>query len=707
MNPNSVTLPFSHVPVGCSLGNRACFIRTSPAGGIDHLWQARTGRWFFGEALCWVESEGVALQPMSVSMLPYAQETTYRGAQCEALLRVFVPAEEVCAVCLTLIVSNSGPTPCAVMVRAAGKLSARPSLMHRRQPQPQDIDRTFPDWNITTQWRCGYPVQTLTARSDSNDALLVSFTGASVLTMDDQCRWTAESPLTVSGWESVRIDMTLQVGDLEPLDPAVEWLKLDARTEAEPRLITPSRLLDDGFRWAVRNSARISHRFAQGVGFTNDPPGTLVVSRDAGWFGFGLDAVDPEHTHEMWNTLTRLSILPDGKVAEYIDLNTDPVFRDDYGLNIADPTPLYLLGMAHHARFRGDKQWLLQVWPALQRVYTYLLSQMRDGQVVCTSQSRDPGRGVCGWRNVMSDENISGVVTELQALCAAALHAVSELAEWLERHDEAQTLRRAAEDATAALETLRHPETGGYVLCRRLDGTLDLRRTVDQVFPLVWGLASVDAEAAVWTQLTTPTFLTDWGVRTAPADVPEYHPDAQWGLTGGVWPNAAAWLAFVAMRLDPERAVALAEQQAAPLRLDDYRDRGALAPGQFPEWYHGDVLLSRGMSMSPWMPPTFLWLMVEGLLGLHVEPDRLSITPHLPSAWEAAGVGGLQIHGRRFSVIVTPDAIYATQPLTADRPVVVGCEPLSGLPDQTIEITCEGVTVRLDTSGLHLLPQSR
>ncbi len=704
MHAHAITLPFTHVPIGCSLGNRACFVRTTPAGGIDHLWQAATGRWFFGDVALWVESDGAALRPLTVSVLPYAQETVSQGECCESLLRVFVPAGEISAVCLILVVRNAGPSPRTVTVRVAGQWNARPSAMHRRQPQPDDINRQFPQSDLSVIWRNGYPVGTLSARSNCGDSLLVSLSGAPVCRTEADGRWCAECSHALVGWETIRVHMTLQLDASDALDPAVEWPKVLAQVDAEPRLVTPSALLDDGFQWAVRNSARISHRFAQGSGFTNDPPGTLVVTRDAGWFGFGLDAVDPGHVRALWDTLTQHSLYPDNKVAEYIDLNTDPVFRDDYGLNIADPTPLYLLGMAHHARFSGDITWLRGVWPVLQRVCAYLLSQMRDGLVICTSQSREPGRGVCGWRNVMTDENISGAVTELQALSAAALYAVSELAEWLGHGAEARALRQSAEAASAALESLRHPQTGGYLLCRRSDGTLDLRRTVDQLFPLVFGLAPADAEQAVWAQLTSPEFLTDWGVRTAPADAPEYHPEAQWGLTGGVWPNAAAWLAFVAMRLDPERAVWLAEQQVRPLCLDDYREHGALAPGQFPEWYHGDVLVSRGMSMSPWMPPTYLWLMIEGLLGLHVEPDRLSITPHLPAGWEAAGIGGLRVHGRPLSVIVTPDVVYTTQPMKADRTVVQGCEAADAPSGRAVVIACDGLTVRLDASGLQRKP---
>ena len=49
---------------------------------------------------------------------------------------------------------------------------------------------------------------------------------------------------------------------------------------------------------------------------------------------------------------------PNGQIIEYVDLETDR--QEDYGLNVADNTPLYMWGVWHHwaqhadAAFRAD-----------------------------------------------------------------------------------------------------------------------------------------------------------------------------------------------------------------------------------------------------------------------------------------------------------------------------------------------------------------
>jgi hypothetical protein len=85
---------------------------------------------------------------------------------------------------------------------------------------------------------------------------------------------------------------------------------------------------------------------------------------------------------------------------------------------------------------------------------------------------------------------------------------------------------------------------------------------------------------------------------------------------GGSWPNATAWASAAIAPYDPELAWQLAEEIAQSLFPQSVIPPGVSVPGQFPEWFDGDTGESAGMSLSPWMPATYVWLIQERLLPL-------------------------------------------------------------------------------------------
>ncbi len=74
-------------------------------------------------------------------------------------------------------------------------------------------------------------------------------------------------------------------------------------------------------------------------------------------------------------------------------------------------------------------------------------------------------------------------------------------------------------------------------------------------------------------------------------------------------------------------------------------------PGQFSEWFDGDSLVNRGMRLSPWEAPRFLWAAVEGICGvvLRPDPEPPKVQPLLPLEWKWIGLRNLAYHGRRIS----------------------------------------------------------
>ena len=119
-----------------------------------------------------------------------------------------------------------------------------------------------------------------------------------------------------------------------------------------------------------------------------------MVARDACWFVYGNDHLLPEFSRTLLEAFAQRQ-QPSGKIVEFYRgvAGTD----DDYGLNINDDTPLFILAVNHHYRATGDLEWLRRIYPAVARTARYIISQRDErGLVFCTA--RDPARQRLGDR---------------------------------------------------------------------------------------------------------------------------------------------------------------------------------------------------------------------------------------------------------------------------------------------------------------------
>jgi hypothetical protein len=85
-----------------------------------------------------------------------------------------------------------------------------------------------------------------------------------------------------------------------------------------------------------------------------------------------------------------------------------------------------------------------------------------------------------------------------------------------------------------------------------------------------------------------------------------------------------------------------------------------VVPGLFPERLSGDSFKSRGMAMSPWMPPTYLWLTFEGLLGFEPALEGLRVNPHVPDEWSWVGARDVPIAGGKLSMFYHRRKLHVT-----------------------------------------------
>jgi hypothetical protein len=613
---------------GSSLGNADCFVRANAEADLDGLWLAANNQWYTGElTLRFAAPTGLTLK--RVAYAPAYQAALYgdaAGAQWEK--RLFLAAQGA-EVWLWLRGQENRAAEAAGQVEIVcdWRIGAARSETHRAQPG-QDCER---QWTLETEAHAklwGRP------RDGEPDRLLL---------------WSSHAPRTRFWTEPARIRQTFTVpigadGTADfwlclrawpeaPTDPeslptpqparacaeAIE--ALDALIGPEPTVSTASASVERAVAWGKVGSRRVWHRYATGdQGFTNDPPGNTIVTRDAAWFLFGADHFAPHWSRALLETLAHHAPYPGGKIAEYVRLSPAGVTRDDYGLNLNDATPLFVLAVAHHWQTTHDAAVLEAFYPTVRDAAAWILAQRREeGLIWCDGQGTNVF-GIGGWRNIIPGYRLSGALTELNAECVAALRAAAQLAEAAGTAEDRQQFRMAAEQLDTAMQQLVDPQTGLFLLTRDEDGP-NSQLAIDLVLPALFEAGPEEARLHTLLRLVEPDFRSPCGLRCLSRDDPAYHPRFGWGLMGGSWPNATAWAAAALVPHRPQLAWELAEQIARTLFPETRSVPGVSVPGEFPEWFDGETGESAGMSLSPWMPATYVWLVRERLTA--AQPPKI------------------------------------------------------------------------------------
>ncbi len=436
------------------------------------------------------------------------------------------------------------------------------------------------------------------------------------------------------------------------------------------RVLTPDATINSGALWSKVNMRRVMACYPTGCAFTNDP-GTYanVVVRDCAWFIFGNDHFMPEFSRDILDNISSRQY-ENGKLPEYFDGVSGRV--EDDGLNINDDTALYILAVNHHFRASGDLDWLKRAYPAVAKAARYIMAQIDDrGLVFCTANDpRGDVWAIAGWRNIIPGYTINGAVTEINAECVAALRAASHLADNIGGPDaDKSDFAAASARVRAAMdEHLINPDNGLYYLNIDVNGNAHTDVTGDEIFPVMMRACSEETGFRVISRLNCPDFWTPAGLRTASREDPRFDPSACSGLLGGVWPGLTWWYAFGAARYHPDIMVRALGSSFEHYGADPKRNN--TVPGQFSEWFDGESLENRGMRLSPWEPPRFLWAAVEGVCGLMLSPSAPRINPLIPPHWRWGGVRNLPYHGAYFTYFVVRGSsgfrIFSTLPVDSD-----------------------------------------
>ncbi len=453
-------LPDTEMGLGASLGNGHTWLNTGPDGRILSMFATDVGRTVAGPLMVRYASRGGGDESGQANIALAADgpghfeiHPTYQRHHFRLPGAVFVSEticlplgdpgspEDACAVYYVIELANRSERSHELRVYAIAGLSG----MRRQAEITAEYDKQLQALVATRRDHDGDGYRALAATVEPcGHALTADFAALydpgqlPELNGPDQASGELLSclsvPASLAPGESMRFAFLLTFDPerpnvaaltrrMEDFGPILKRSRMHHRQKlAACEVFTPDRVVNQGALWAKVNMLRILAHYPQGLAFTNEPGvSSNVVARDVAWFVYGCDHFLPNASRQLLDALVR-SQHDDGKIPEYYNAITGET--EDYGLNISDPTPLFILAVNHHVRSTGDLNYLQRIYEPVKRAAEYLLTQRDErGLVVCTSTDIK-AHGIASWRNVIPDYQISGAVTEINAECAAALRAI-------------------------------------------------------------------------------------------------------------------------------------------------------------------------------------------------------------------------------------------------------------------------------------------
>ncbi len=665
------TVKVEDLTTGSSLGNFLLFARFDKETNLEGLWHSKDNKFYCGRWKINFYIAGERLNPVETTFEPLLQVTKYENSSGDviALKKSFLPfvrienlevmVEKLRNLFYVISLENRTDEEVEFKISHSIILPAVDSPYFTKQPPDDEKTKKF-NFEVSDGVLKFKPVEL-----DEQERNLASnfvfdefnFDGASL-----ECIQSVK----VNPGETKEVILFFSIGgfEVEEIKKFYDEIFNFSLSEIEKILetasiFTPNKVINNGVKWAKVNMCRVEHLYRTGFAFTNDPPQDIVVMRDLAWFILGSDYVTPRFSHELVDFAFRYGIHPDGKVTEYVHANELNPKLYDYNLNINDNTPLLIWAVYHHINLCGEHN-VLKEYEKLKEIADYILTQLKDGLVY----SRTEGQGVYGitsWRNIIDGYNLGGYVSEINSECAFSLRIVSKIADSLCNKLDALKYKNHADALRDAfMRKLISEITNLPLLNIDSNGVRHHDITGDLVFPLMFGVVDDEKARKIAMRLIQPDLWTEFGVRTVSSMEENYDPEIAYQLLGGVWPNLTAWVGYAVRKFYPEKVAEaminifkLIESQK-PIKYQN------IVPGQFPERLHGENGSSKGMTLSPWMPPTYIWLAVEGLLGFSFEFDKVKIEPSLPPSWEWIAIENLNFKGRLIDAFIFEGKLYVS-----------------------------------------------
>ena len=328
-------------------------------------------------------------------------------------------------------------------------------------------------------------------------------------------------------------------------------------------------------------------------------------------------------TGAMWHEISQS--------ASYVDW----FHRYPYIYRHTDSSPLYLLAMRNIWRSSGDRSLLEVSWLSLEAAWRFCLSHVdaNDGLMVIPQDQSGVNE---------NEADRTEKELPLEMIWAAGADAFAELAAATGKQSLSEEARQASQRARASLAEFWDPARHYYFEGLRAGNRPFSQQMASPAWGVWQGLLPARERDMVLDRLAQPAFQTSWGVRSIPADDPNYQPDSY--AHGSVWPLTTGTYILAAL-------AAHRPEQAWPLWHALVQESFVGAPGHLPEVLSGDSYRPLDVSVpeQTWSSAALLTSTVRGILGL--DPDmphnKLRFEPHLPVQWTHLNVRGLRLGGRK------------------------------------------------------------
>lgn len=290
-----------------------------------------------------------------------------------------------------------------------------------------------------------------------------------------------------------------------------------------------------------------------------------------------------------------------------------------------DSSLWYLIAMGNYYHFTGDKMFVRESWPNIEKAYRYCLSLMdpRDGLLMIP-------KGDWGSMELTGFSKDAAMAGEW----IAVLRAMRDLNAMMGNSAAARKCAQREKTARASLEReFWNPKLQYYDY-----GLFRSGKPVTYLNPAIgWSawLGSLPRSRAkkVLERLSTASFLADWGERNMSLADPRYKEGSY--HVGSAWPFATAGPMLAQFKYDD--AVQAFLTWRAMLKLT-YFD----APGDMPEVLTGVFyrLLDDAVPHQMFSELTVIPGLVNGVLGLDLDvPDHsLKWAPQMPPSWPQVAV---------------------------------------------------------------------
>ncbi len=657
-----------NLTTGSSLGNLLMFVRFDPETNLEGLWHSLDNKFYCGRWRIVFYLNNQKLTPAETSFEPLSQVTEYHFKNLVVRKCAFLPyirienfekfKSHLKKFFYIIEIENQNDESVDLKIEHDIILPAVDSPFFTKQPPTADKNKKFKILKTDNGFEIesnqgGEEKRFLTSNFEFNE------------TNFNEVEINASQNIRIRSGEKAKIFLLFSLGEftyegnIEILFDEIfgisniEINKVLEQTD----IFTPDRIINSGIKWAKVNLCRVEHLYRIGFAFTNDPPQDIVVMRDLAWFVLGSDYVTPKFSHEMLKLGLKYGIHQDGKVTEYIHADEQEPTLYDYKLNINDDTPLLIWSLYHHLMLCDDEN-LSEIYDKVKKIADYILTQIKDG-LIFSSTNETGVYGITGWRNIIENYNLSGYVTEINSECIYALELVSKLADKIcNKQDAIKYKNYAVILRESFYNKLISEVTNLPLLNIDSKGVKHHDITGDLVFPLLFEVVDENLAHKISDRLLQPDIWTEYGARTVSSLEKNYDPDFGFQLVGGVWPNLTAWIGYGVRKFYPEKVAESLSNIYRLIEVENPSHFQNLVPGEFPERFHGEDFKSRGMTLSPWMPPTYIWLAVEGLFGFYFEFEKIKVNPSLPENWKWIAVKNLPYRDSSIDALIFDGVLY-------------------------------------------------